>query len=151
MLLIASLCLLLCFCRQVSKSVKAEPPPESQQSKLYGPPRKVGALKDKAIDESSGLVASRSIPGKYWTHKDSGDGPFLYLINEQGNLSGVWRVAGAQAIDWADISIGTGSEAGKNYLYIADIGDNDSVRKEIVVYRAAEPAQDNGNSTKAKP
>jgi hypothetical protein len=151
MLLIAGLCLLVCSCRQVSKSVKAEPPPESQQSKLYGPPRKVGALKNKAIDESSGLVASRSMPGKYWTHNDSGDGPFLYLINEQGELFGVWRVAGAQALDWEDISIGPGPEAGKNYLYIADIGDNDSVRKEIVVYRAAEPAQDNGNSTKAKP
>jgi hypothetical protein len=151
MFLIASLCLLLCSCRQVPKSVKAEPPPEPQQSKLYGPPQKVGSLKSKALDESSGLVASRSMPGKYWTHNDSGDGPFIYLISEQGELFGVWRVTGAQAIDWEDISIGPGPEVGKRYLYIADIGDNDSVRKEIVVYRVAEPAQDNGNSSKAKP
>ena len=149
--LIASLCLLLCSCRQVPKTVNAEPPPEPQRSKLYGPPQKVGSLKSKALDESSGLVASRSMPGKYWTHNDSGDGPFIYLISEQGELSGVWRVTGAQAIDWEDISIGPGPEVGKRYLYIADIGDNDSVRKEIVVYRVAEPAQDNGNSSKAKP
>jgi hypothetical protein len=149
--LIASLCLLLCSCRQVPKSVKAEPPPEPVQSKLYGPPQKVGSLKSKTIDESSGLVASRSMPGKYWTHNDSGDGPFIYLISEQGELFGVWRVNGAQAIDWEDISIGPGPEVGKHYLYIADIGDNDSVRKEIVVYRVAEPAQDNGNSSKSKP
>jgi hypothetical protein len=91
------------------------------------------------------------MPGKYWTHNDSGDGPFLYLIDEQGELFGVWRVAGAQAIDWEDISIGAGPEVGRNYLYIGDIGDNDSIRKEIVVYRVAEPDQDNGNSGKAKP
>ena len=151
MLLIASLCLLLCSCRQAPKSVKAEPPPDPQQSKLYGPPQKVGSLKSKALDESSGLVASRSMPGKYWTHNDSGDGPFIYLISEQGELFGVWRVTGAQAIDWEDISIGPGPEVGRSYLYIADIGDNDSIRKEIVVYRVAEPAQDNGNSSKAKP
>jgi len=151
MFLIASLCLLLCSCRQVPKSVKAEPPPEPQQSKLYGPPQKVGSLKSKALDESSGLVASRSMPRKYWTHNDSGDGPFIYLISEQGELFGVWRVTGAQAIDWEDISIGPGPQVGKSYLYVADIGDNDSVRKEIVVYRVAEPAQDNGNSSKAKP
>jgi hypothetical protein len=149
--LITSLCLLLCACKQVPNNVKAEPPPEPQQSKLYGPPQKIGSLKSKALDESSGLVASRSMPGKYWTHNDSGDGPFIYLINEQGELFGVWRVAGAQAIDWEDISIGPGPDAGKSYLYIGDIGDNDSIRKEVVVYRVAEPSQDNGNSTKAQP
>ena len=116
MFLIASLCLLLCSCRQVSKSVKAEPPEEPPQSKLYGPPQKTGALKSRAIDESSGLVASHSMPGRYWTHNDSGDGPFLYMIDEQGDSFGVWRVTGAQAIDWEDISIGPGPEVGKNYL-----------------------------------
>jgi hypothetical protein len=149
--LTASLCLLLCSCRQVPKTVNAEPPSEPQQSKLYGPPQKVGSLKSKALDESSGLVASRSMPGKYWTHNDSGDGPFIYLISEQGELFGVWRVTGAQAIDWEDISIGPGPEVGKSYLYIADIGDNDSVRKEIVVYRVIEPTQAEATSSKSKP
>ena len=133
------------------KSAKAESPEEQQQSKLYGPPQKIGSLKNKAIDESSGLVASRSMPGKYWTHNDSGDGPFIYLIDEHGDFFGVWQVTGAHAIDWEDISIGPGPENGKSYLYIGDIGDNDSVRKEILVYRVAEPGQADSNSTKANP
>ena len=151
MFLIASLCLLLGACRQVPKTVNAEPSKQPQQSKLYGPPQKIGSLKSKAIDESSGLVASRSMPGKYWTHNDSGDGPFIYLIDEHGESFGVCRVSGAQAVDWEDISIGPGPEVGKNYLYIGDIGDNDSVRKEIVVYRVVEPTQVETTSTKSKP
>ena len=151
MVLIACLCLLLCSCRQVPKSVKAEPPEEPQQSKLYSSPLKIGSLKNKAIDESSGLVASRSMPGKYWTHNDSGDGPFLYLIDEHGESFGVFKVAGAQNFDWEDISIGAGPEQGKTYLYIGDIGDNDLVRQEIVVYRVAEPTQTESDSSKSKP
>ncbi len=52
---------------------------------------------------------------------------------------GVFRVTGAQARDWEDISIGPGPQRGKSYLYIGDIGDNNEARSEIVVYRVAEP------------
>ncbi|HSB26828.1 MAG TPA: hypothetical protein VLE19_03185 [Pyrinomonadaceae bacterium] len=154
LILVASFCLLLCSCRPVPKSVKAEPAIENQAAgtqKRYGAPKKVGSLKSKTVDESSGLVASRSMPGMYWTHNDSGDGPFLYGVSSEGDLNGVWRVTGAQAVDWEDISIGPGPELGKTYLYIGDIGDNDSVRREIVVYRVKEPAETDRSSTKTKP
>jgi len=104
----------------------------------YGPPLTVGILHDNSIDESSGLVASRLTPGAYWTHND--DGAFIYALNSRGAPLGVFRVPGVQARDWEDISIGPGPERGKSYLYIGDIGDNDSIRPEIVVYRVAEPA-----------
>lgn len=111
-----------------------------QQSKppTYGPPVNVGILHDNSIDESSGLVASRSTTGAYWTHND--DGAFIYGLNSRGAPLGVFRVPGAQARDWEDISIGPGPERGKSYLYIGDIGDNEATRSEIVVYRVAEPA-----------
>jgi len=118
----------------------------------YGPPRILATIRQPALDESSGLVASSS-PGVYWTHNDSGDGPFLYGIDETGAARGVWRVTGAQAIDWEDISAGPGPQRNSRYLYIGDIGDNDSRRPEIVVYRVLEPlitAADSG-STKARP
>jgi hypothetical protein len=119
----------------------------------FGAPTKLATLKNPGIDESSGLVASRSMPGVYWTHNDSGDGPFIYAFDATGGSRGVVRVAGAQARDWEDMSIGPGPERGKSYLYLGDIGDNEGSRTEVVVYRVAEPALTAADktSTKTKP
>ena len=108
-------------------------------SEIYGPPTSIGILEDRAIDESSGIVASRTTPGMYWTHNDSGDGPFIYALDDRGHGRGVWRVTGAVAYDWEDIAAGPGPTAGTNYLYIGDIGDNGGNRSQIVVYRVPEP------------
>ena len=37
------------------------------------------------------------------------------------------------------MAVGPGPERAKSYLYLGDIGDNETVRSEIVVYRVAEP------------
>ena len=66
----------------------------------YGSPATLATIKDKSISESSGLVASRTTPGAYWTHNDSGDGPFIYAIDTRGDSLGTFRVIGAQARDW---------------------------------------------------
>ena len=119
----------------------------------YGSPTIIGTIKNSSITESSGLVASHSTPGAYWTHNDSGDGPFIYALNASGASRGVFRVTGTQAHDWEDISIGPGPDRGKSYLYIGDIGDNNSARSEIVVYRVAEPelSVETAKVTKARP
>ena len=109
-------------------------------SQVYGPPTTIATIKEKSISESSGLTASRSTPGAYWTHNDSGDGPFIYAFDTRGDSLGIFRVTGAQARDWEDMAAGPGPQANKSYLYIGDIGDNDAVRDEVVVYRVAEPA-----------
>ena len=106
----------------------------------YGPPVTVTTIKDKSISESSGLVASRTNPGAYWTHNDSGDGPFIYAFDTRGDSFGTFRVSGAEARDWEDIAAGPGPQADKSYLYIGDIGDNDAARPEVIVYRVAEPS-----------
>ncbi len=108
-------------------------------SQVYGPPTTIATIKEKSISESSGLVASRSTPGAYWTHNDSGDGPFIYAFDRRGDSFGVFRVTGAEARDWEDIAAGPGPQANKSYLYIGDIGDNDEKRDEIVIYRVPEP------------
>src|SRR5205823_4060463 len=36
---------------------------------------------DSRIAESSGLAASRTHPGIYWTHNDSSDGPYVYAVD----------------------------------------------------------------------
>jgi len=119
----------------------------------YGPPVTIATINEKTITESSGLVASRQTPGAYWTHNDSGDGPFIYSFDTHGDSLGIFRVSGAQARDWEDISIGPGPQQDKSYLYIGDIGDNNSVRPDVVVYRVLEPAltADTPRLTKAKP
>ena len=106
----------------------------------YGPPVTITTVKDKSITESSGLVASRTKPGAYWTHNDSGDGPFIYAFDTRGDSFGTFRVSGAEARDWEDIAAGPGPQPNRSYLYIGDIGDNDAVRPEVIVYRVAEPA-----------
>lgn len=118
---------------------------------LYGPATQIGRIKDPAVTESSGLVASRTSPGAYWTHNDSGDGPFIYALNARGERLGTFRVTGANARDWEDIAAGPGPQANRSYLYIGDIGDNNANRSEIVVYRVFEPQitqTDKGTSKK---
>ena len=105
----------------------------------YGPPAIIAVLKDKSVSESSGLTASRTTRGAYWTHNDSGDGPFIYGFDNSGAPLGTFRVTGAQARDWEDMASGPGPQRGKSYLYLGDIGDNNGVRAEIVVYRVLEP------------
>ncbi|MEP6717644.1 MAG: WD40 repeat domain-containing protein [bacterium] len=113
---------------------------QQRQTETYGRPRILGTLQDAAINESSGLVASRTTPGLYWTHNDSGDGPYIYALDERGEQRGTWRVRGASARDWEDIAAGPGPQAGTSYLYIGDIGDNSGRRDAITVYRVKEPA-----------
>ena len=125
----------------------------TQPNEIYGPPTRVGALGDRAINESSGIVASRTTPGMYWTHNDSGDGPFIYAFDARGHNRGVWHVTGATAYDWEDIAAGPGPTAGTNYLYIGDIGDNEEKRSQIIVYRVPEPfiTAADGASRKSNP
>ncbi len=118
------------------------------QKPPYGAPATIATIKDNSISESSGLTASRLTPGVYWTHNDSGDGPFIYAFDKSGATLGVFRVAGAQARDWEDMASGPGPQRDKSYLYLGDIGDNNSARPEIVVYRVLEPAIVKSSKTK---
>ncbi len=113
----------------------------------------LGRLDDAAINESSGIVAARANPGLYWTHNDSGDGPNIYALAEDGARRGTWRVKGASARDWEDIAAGPGPQAGVSYLYIGDIGDNQGRRSEVIVYRVKEPTirPADSSSDKLKP
>jgi hypothetical protein len=119
----------------------------------FGPPTRITTIKNESINESSGLVASRTLPGAYWTHNDSGDGPFIYAFNTRGEPLATFRVTGAQARDWEDIAIGPGPLTNHAYLYIGDIGDNNEARSEVIVYRVAEPNLSTAakNSTRKKP
>jgi hypothetical protein len=112
-------------------------------------PAQIATLEERAVTESSGIVASRQNPGLFWTHNDSGDGPVLYAFDRGGRRRGTWVVEGAQARDWEDIAAGPGPAHGRAYLYAGDIGDNEEKRQFITVYRLPEPyiAQDFAGAT----
>ena len=103
---------------------------ESQQS--------VGLVSGK-LREASGLVASIANPGYLWTHNDSGNSASIYLINDKAEIVMTCKLKNTVNRDWEDITIGPGPEENVNYLYVADIGDNEAVYPYKILYRIKEP------------
>lgn len=102
----------------------------------------VATFATRRLRESSGIAVSRAHPGILWTHNDSGDGPFVYATNLQGEDLGRFRVPGASAVDWEDIALGPCPGASGACLYLADTGDNDERRPEAALYIVPEPDPD---------
>jgi hypothetical protein len=95
----------------------------------------------RLLDEVSGLAQSRTNPGVFWVHNDSGDEPRVYAVSRSGALLGSYTLARATAIDWEDMAIGPAADR-RSYLYLADIGDNAGQRRSVRVYRVSEPVVD---------
>jgi len=103
----------------------------------YAPGKQIATLAHKAINESSGLAASRRRDGVFWTHNDSGDKPRLYALDRTGAHLGVYKIPGASHNDWEDIASFTVDDTA--YLLIADTGDNSRRRKAYQLYLLVEP------------
>jgi hypothetical protein len=104
--------------------------------------KRVVKLKNPDLGEISGMVASRSNPGLFWVHNDSGDEPRIFLIDKELNIKMTCALESATNRDWEDIAIGPGAVEGKNYLYIGDIGDNDGGNLYKYIYVVEEPVFD---------
>jgi hypothetical protein len=98
------------------------------------------------LREASGIAASRRIAGTFWAITDSG-APVVYALDAMGAVTGHVRVTGAQVADWEAIAVGPCG--GASCAYIGDIGDNDGSRKQITIYRVAEPAATGESSAAA--
>ena len=90
-------------------------------------------------DESSGLAASRTQPGVYFTHDDSGGLPEIFAFDATGAWLGTWRLEGASLVDWEDMAAGPCPDGNGDCLYIGDIGDNFHFRPFITIWVVAEP------------
>lgn len=108
-------------------------------SQVFDPREDLGLLEYNPIDEASGLAASRKNSDVLWTHNDSGDLNRIYGLNTNGKHLGVYTINGVNARDWEDIAVGPGPAAGENYIYIADIGDNNAQYDTKYIYRVLEP------------
>jgi hypothetical protein len=93
-------------------------------------------VKMPQLSEASGVALSRRVPGRLWTHNDSGQ-PLLFALDSRGAVTGQLRVSGAQVEDWEAVAVGPCGDG--SCIYIGDIGDNDAKRRGITVYRVPEP------------
>ncbi len=103
---------------------------------------RVGRIAFHGIDESSAIEKSRQYPDTYWTINDSGGGPRIFAINASGETikpEGLKRyrgiqVKGATNIDWEALALDD-----RGNLYIADFGNNSSLRRNLAIYLLSEP------------
>ena len=93
---------------------------------------------DSRLAEASGLVASVANPGSFWTINDSGNPAEVFLIDQHSTIRLVCTLANVKNRDWEDIAIDI-ADNGKKYLYVADIGDNNSQYENKIIYRFEEP------------
>ena len=98
---------------------------------------KTGIVQDSRLTEISGIDASFGNPNAYWVHNDSGNPAEVFLIAETGETLMRVILEGAKNIDWEDISVFQIS--GKNYVCVADVGDNTGKRQSCNLYLFEEP------------
>lgn len=101
-------------------------------------PVQVATVDDPSITESSGLIASRTQPGVFWVHNDSGDKARFFALDAAGARLGTFKIKDIDADDWEAMAAGPGPAPGE-WLYFGDIGDNPEKRDVITVHRLPEP------------
>lgn len=114
----------------------------------FEPAVDVGAVADAALDELSGIAASRVHAGALYVHNDSGGGPRIYVLDEADvSLRGTIELSGAGGRDYEDIAVGPGAD-GAPWVFVGDTGDNaardgsGAPRSSVFVYRFPESAVD---------
>jgi hypothetical protein len=118
------------------------------QTDAFLPGAKIAELENKKLEEISGLESSTNNPTLFWAHNDSGNDPQIFLLNDKLEIKLTCELAGVENRDWEDIAVGPGPDPNKNYVYVAEIGDNDAVYQEKFIYRFEEPTWKEGMSDK---
>ncbi|MEU7937410.1 hypothetical protein [Microbispora bryophytorum] len=101
-------------------------------------------IRDERVGESSGLAVSPTHKGIVYTHNDSGNGPQIYAIGQDGRTRATFTIGNAEARDWEGIAASTDRATGRGVLWIADTGDNladggGGGWPDVSVYKVAEP------------
>jgi hypothetical protein len=96
-------------------------------------------VKPGEVDEASGIADSRTNPGHIWIQEDSGNPTQLSLMSYTGELKKRVALKGIKNRDWEELALAKGPDASVNYIYLADIGNNNLSAKQFVIYRFPEP------------
>jgi len=126
------LCLLSCLW-SLTAPTSAQDKPAQADKRLES----LGTLKSKKITESSGLARSHFIEDAWWTMNDSGHGTDIFMFGDQGQTIAECELKGAKNRDWEAMS--SFRRNSKNYLLVADVGDNVARRDRCQLYVFQEP------------
>jgi hypothetical protein len=91
------------------------------------------------VDEASGIADGFARPNALWVIQDSQQPTELYLVSHEGQHLKKVFIKNVANRDWEDLAVSTGPVAGKNYVYIAETGDNDLKYADYAIYRMEEP------------
>jgi hypothetical protein len=105
---------------------------------IFQPVAEKFKIEDPAILEASGLAVSCADPNFLWVVNDSGAKPDIHLITTDGKSRGKLRVSDAANQDWEDLA--SFKLDGKNYLLVADTGDNAAARETCKLLIIREPS-----------
>jgi hypothetical protein len=125
--------------KQVVFKIPSYNPSGLDTTKLFNPVPVVNNLARTDLLEISGVAASRINPGILYIHNDSGNPNQVYLTDGTGADNGTLTLTPVGNRDWEDIAVGPGPVAGVSYVYVGDIGDNDSKYSSVFIYRFPEP------------
>lgn len=112
--------------------------PLAAAAAAWSPPEMVGLMADARLAETSGIAPSRRHPGRFWVHNDSGNAPELHLMSSEGTRVASVAIDKVRNVDWEDL--GSFRLDGRDYLLIADTGDNGGVRRNLSLIVVEEPA-----------
>jgi hypothetical protein len=129
----ARLAALACF-GGLTAAWMAFPPAAIGELHAAAGPHVVFRISAPRITESSSLVQSTVHPPLLYTANDSGDGPYVYVLSPTGRLVGTTTLLGVDPVDVE--AMATGADGS---LIFGDVGDNDSNRPNVAVYRIAQP------------
>lgn len=96
-----------------------------------------GVMLDSQLAEISGLAASRRHEGVLWLHDDGGNPARLFAVGTNGDRKATLRVEGITKTDWEDIA--AFRMDGRDYLLVADVGDNGGLRRTLQLHAIEEP------------
>jgi len=99
----------------------------------------LGEIEHPELTAASGIVASRINDHVLWSHNDVLGINRIFAFNKQGTNLGIFWLDGIVNRKWEDIALGPGPEPNVDYLYVGDIGDNNSAYEYKYIYRFPEP------------
>jgi len=102
----------------------------------------LGEIENTELVEASGLVSSTFNQHVLWSHNDTYNFNRIFAFNELGTHLAIYWLDGIENRDWEGMAVGPGPEDDIEYLYIGEIGDNNSAHNEKYIYRIQEPAVD---------
>jgi hypothetical protein len=111
--------------------------PQEESALRWSEPVFAGIPDGSLLGELSGLARSNSHPGLIWTINDGGNEAEIIAINTSAKTKARIRIEGVQNIDWEDIT--SYQLGGRNFLAIADTGDNGGIRKDLFIHIVEEP------------